>query len=177
MHYGINSTNQQGNAYILIGVVVGIVFSGILFFFGFQPETSSEDLITIKDELIEVESVQIVKKQIGRDNKSTVLTLKNHPGKKFNIGETISLSEFEGLISGQSKPINIELLTTKRFYNYDRPITPAFHGLKINNKEVLTVDDGLERDSSNKLIAKIGGFFSLTFGLAIFLYGRRMKRT
>jgi hypothetical protein len=79
----------------------------------------------------------------------------NYPKKEFNIGETIFISEFEKLISNQSTPITIELLTTKRFWNYNRDITPTFHGLKINDSMVVSFDDRVKEENSGKFKIKL----------------------
>ena len=176
MYNELDSTRKKGNSYILIGLIFSVLFGGMMLYFGLQRKTTLNDLILISGEYENARAHQMVRKFYNKDNRSTIVSLENQPNNEFNIGVNITLAKFNDLIKKQEEPIHIKLHTTKQALNYNRDITPAFHGLKINDFVVLSVMNGLNRDNSNKNQSLIIGFLVIIIGIGLIFYGRKLKK-
>ena len=143
----VKSENLKQLGFFSIGL--SLIFWLFLFSDG---ETTPQDLTSIEGEFKGGRKVQIVKKSIIGDNKSTIISLKNYSNVEFNLGETFDYNRLVTELKIAHEPIIIKLNIQKKYFSQGKNMVPAFYGLWINNKEIKSDQDGFETNKRNRTI-------------------------
>jgi len=164
--------NLKQLGFLTIGL--SLIFWFFLFSYG---ETTPQSLTLIEGEYDGCRKVQIVKKSKISDNKSTVISLKNHPNIEFNLGETFDYNRLLTELEISYEPIIIKLNLQKKFLKQDKEIVPAFYGIWINNKEIKSDQDGFESNKRNRTIfLSIASIMSF-IGIGLVIKSKKVSNT